>query len=239
MITMSSHNIRSLATELDQTMSLVNELVREIQAAAAAGQITGPVVALASSLTKRPDLAQLPAMMLRAYGGIMDALGGIQRRRETIQAFEAERLTVTQKQLSEVSTATESATIDIMDGLDRSLALIDQAQSQANAAGSSDLAGSLELLRAELNQLFGHLQFHDITTQQLGGVGALLDEIEALVTDAARLFDQSTDLSAGDSVERPAGVFNPTATFADVKVRQAAIDAAFAKTPPLAVVARA
>jgi hypothetical protein len=234
MMPMSSHDIRSLATELDETMSLVNALVREIQVAAAAGRVAGPAVELASSLTRRADLAALPAMLLRAYGGIMDALGGIRRSRETIKAFETEHLSTTLHQLTEVSSATESAAIGIMDGLDRSLALIDRVQGQTKEAGSSERADeSFELLRSELNELFGHLQFHDITTQQLGGVGALLDEIEARVTDAARLFDQSTESSRCDAAARRAAVFNGEATFTDVKARQAAIDAAFAKAPPL------
>lgn len=232
---MDTQDIRSLAGELEATMGLVNGLVNEVRAGADADRVRERVADITEHLARRPELPELPALLIRAYSEIMDALGGIRQSREALQSFALERLRKNQNKLAEVSSATESATLSLMDGLDRSLGLIDGIQETVRADNPASGSGeAFDHLRDELNQLFGHLQFQDITSQQLAGVGALLEDIEQRVLAAARLFDRGVDAVMADD---SAAAFNGEATFQDVASRQAAIDAAFAKRNPISAVA--
>jgi hypothetical protein len=145
--------------------------------------------------------------VIRAYAEVIDALGGIRLGRETIEG-----------------SAAESARMELTNGVDRSLALLDQVGAELPEAGAGRAA--LEALRHEMNDLFGHLQFHDITTQQLAGVGALLQDIEGRMRAVAVLFNERTP-ATGD-VGPETGSFNGDASFTNGKDRQAMIDAAFA-----------
>jgi hypothetical protein len=232
---MDTQDIRSLAGELEATMGLVNGLVNEVRAGADADRVRERVADITEHLARRPELPELPALLIRAYSEIMDALGGIRQSREALQSFALERLRKNQNKLAEVSSATESATLSLMDGLDRSLGLIDGIQEMVRTDNPASPSGeAFDHLRDELNQLFGYLQFQDITSQQLAGVGALLEDIEQRVLAAARLFNRGVDAVAADD---PAAAFNGEASFQDVASRQAAIDAAFAKRNPISAVA--
>src|SRR5690349_21837991 len=83
---MDGRDIRTLATELDSTMRLVRELVREVQLGASEDQVRGRLVDLAGHLTRRPDLGALPALVTRAYAEVIAALGGIRLGREAMQS---------------------------------------------------------------------------------------------------------------------------------------------------------
>ena len=217
-------DIRSLAAEIQGTMELVDQLVREVRVGAEAHQLQGRLVELANILDRRPDLAVLPGLVVKAYSEVTDALGGIQRSREAIQHYSFERLQRSHAKLSEVTTVTESATIELMNGLDRALALVDQVGGMIPE--KPEATAAIDALRNEVNELFGHLQFQDITAQQLAGVGSLLEDIEARVQAVLTLFDRNgVGASAGDSSAHLA--YNPDASFEGVEARQAAIDAAF------------
>jgi hypothetical protein len=226
---MEGRDIRTLATELDTTMGLVRELLAEVEQRAAAGQADGRLVELANRLGGRPDLAALPTLVVRAYSEVIEALGGIRLGRETIQTYTFERIQKGHSKLSEVNSATESATLELMNGIDRALALLERVGSELPVAGPGRTA--LEVLKDEMNELFGHLQFQDITAQQLAGVGALLEDIEGRVRGVAALFNQRTPPTGEAAPER--GAFNAEASFASVKDRQAMIDAAFSRKAPL------
>ncbi len=217
-------DIKTLAAEIHETMALVDQLVREVKVGAEAHQLQGRLVELATILTKRPDLTILPGLVVRAYSEVTDALGGIQRSREAIQHYSFERLQRSHAKLSEVTNVTESATLELMNGLDRALALIDRVG--AMTPDNADAADAIGSLRNEVNELFGHLQFQDITAQQLAGVGSLLEDIEARVKAVLTLFDAGSRQPAAAPTAGLA--YNPDASFDDVRGRQAAIDATFA-----------
>ena len=221
-------DIRTLAAEIQETMTLVDQLVREVKVGAEAHQLQGRLVELATILTKRPDLTILPGLVVRAYSEVTDALGGIQRSREAIQHYSFERLQRSHAKLSEVTNVTESATLELMNGLDRALALIDTVG--AMTPDKPEAAQAVDALRNEVNELFGHLQFQDITAQQLAGVGSLLEDIEARVQSVLKLFDAGGDRNSAEATDGLA--YNPDATFDDVQGRQAAIDATFATRRP-------
>lgn len=225
-------DLRTLAAEIQGTMDLVDQLVNEVNVGAEAHALQGRLVELAQVLGKRPDLTALPGIVLRAYSEVTDALGGIKQGREAIRHVTFERLQKSHAKLSEVANATESATMELMNGIDRSLGLIDQLA--AMVPDTPEAGTAIDSLRGELNELFGHLQFQDITAQQLAGVGGLLEDIETRVQSVVSLFDGRTPEHAAaqaDDTERHVnGAYNADATFDDIRTRQAAIDAAFGKT---------
>jgi len=168
------------------------------------------------------------AALLRVSAELSRLLSGIRLTRQTIQSYSVERLHDTHARLHEVSSATETAAMQMLNGLDRALAMIDQLERSSESGPPHEMC---DALRTEVNQLYGHLQFQDIIAQQLKGVGSLLIEVEERVRSLAVLFDDSllggrdADQSAAPQVMP--GSFNPDASMHDRGVRQAMADEAF------------
>ncbi len=138
-----------------------------------------------------------------------------------------ERLRDGTARLDEVSNTTETAAMQMLNGLDRTLAIIDRLE--AGEGGESARRPShdvCESLRAEVNEMYGHLQFQDIITQQIRGVGALLAEVEERIDGIAGLFEITAAIEAAGA-RRADGAFNPDATMLNADERQALIDEAF------------
>ncbi|MFN0181439.1 MAG: hypothetical protein ACKVZ0_21730 [Gemmatimonadales bacterium] len=172
--------------------------------------------------------------LAQAYSELTRALGGIQRSRQTLARYHVDRLAKGQARLTEVSSATESATTALLNGLDRSLGLIDQI---AKTPGHGTAA--VEALREETNALYSLLQFQDITTQQLAGVATLLDDIADRVTHALELLGPGHHAAGGadsatDPVAGSAAAFNEDASFHNLEARQADIDQTFTGGRPVA-----
>ena len=79
-----------------------------------------------------------------------------------------------EQKLIEVSSATEMATSELLDGLDRALLLVDQLE--VGPSSSDDDADPRDDLREELHTLVTVLQFQDIAKQQLGNASTVLEE---------------------------------------------------------------
>ncbi|HIC54758.1 MAG TPA: hypothetical protein EYO97_13070, partial [Gemmatimonadetes bacterium] len=77
-----------------------------------------------------------------------------------------------EQKLTEVSSATEMATSELLDGLDRALLLVDQLE--VGPSSSDDDADPRDDLREELHTLVTVLQFQDIAKQQLGNASTVL-----------------------------------------------------------------
>lgn len=222
--------VRALATELDATLGLTAELVAAVRASGGAIH-PDAIVALAERLAARPALTDLPTMILRAHGEISDILGGIRLTREAIQAHTVERIRESKDRLNDVSATTENATMELMNGLDRSLELINSLEIQSQGQADS---GGFEALRAQVSALYNHLQFQDITAQQLQGIAASLLEIELRMAAVTALFDHGV-LAASTAMPLPAVVaessaglaYNPDATMRHSRADQAMVDAAF------------
>jgi chemotaxis regulatin CheY-phosphate phosphatase CheZ len=221
--------VRALAAEMDTTLSLTAELVGAVRASGSAS--SEAVRSLATRLAARPALSELPAMILRAHAEITDILSGIRLTREAIQAHTVDRIRDTKDRLNDVSATTESATLELMNGLDRSTELINSLETQAKGQADS---GGFAALRAQVSALYNHLQFQDITAQQLQGVTASLLDIELRMTSVSALLDHGV-LAASSALPRPvrepessAGLaYNPDATMHHSRADQAMIDATF------------
>lgn len=177
----------------------------------------------------QPGPEPLPTAILRVSSELSQILSGIRHTRETIQSYSVERLRDSHERLNEVTSTTETAAMQMLNGLDRTLAMIDQLEGSSE---SGPPHGACDALRAEVNQLYGHLQFQDIIAQQLHGVAGLLGEVERRVRTITDLFDESVGAHCGG--DRPAArmpldhsAFNPDASMHDAADRQAMIDEAF------------
>jgi hypothetical protein len=183
-------------------------------------------------------LPLLPAIFVRAMGEVHAMLASIRTGREHIRAATTERLAHTNEKLDEVSSATGKAALDIMDALDRAIAKVDELETEdvlADAAKGNAIRGDL---RDELFAVMGHMQFQDITTQQIMHVQSLLAEMETRLGDIANLFDhQSGDAgpppppAASHRHEKDAHSFDPNATLADAETRQALADSLVGRGP--------
>jgi hypothetical protein len=224
-------HVKALATELETTLGLLSELVGQLQYQGDQWARSGRVHELVAQLAARPDLAELPAVILRAHAEITEILGGIRLTREAIEAHAVERIRDTQNRLTDVTSTTESATIELMNGLDRSIELVNSLEQQANGSASAD---GFQVLRDQVSALYNHLQFQDITAQQLQGVTHSLLDLEVRVGAVAALFDQQVGRGArSDILPRALDgstthlAFNPDATMKRTIADQTMIDEAF------------
>ena len=108
--------------------------------------------------------------------------------------------------------------------------MIDEMDAEAENAGSTDRAKELrDLLRDEIFAMTGHLQFQDITTQQLTYAASVLVDMETRLSEIARLFDPRR-YGAPELPVEPQPVpqtFTPDASIADADRRQALADEVF------------
>ncbi len=176
--------------------------------------------------TPGPDPEVLPSAILRLSAELTRVLNGIRVTRETIQTCSADRLRDTHARLHEVSSTSESAAMKMLNGLDRTLAMIDALEHSAGGTAAPDL---YRALRAEVNQQYSHLQFQDIIAQQLNGVAGVLIEVEQRVQTVAGLFDDilGGQLAPGTGMVLDPQSYNPDATMRGAGDRQAMIDEAF------------
>lgn len=216
----------ALAHDLEATLRLTEDLIREIRRDGVATPVR--MREIADQLADRSALSGLPSALLTAYGEITAALGGIRLSREALEAQAIDRLHHTHAALAEVSTATETAATAMLDGLDRTLALIEQLA--ADPADGRNRSTTCNALREEVNGLFGYLQFQDIITQRLQGAAELLAEVERRLAAVADLFKAPETPEAvppaGDvpsEASKPRS-FDPDASIRDREQRQAVAD---------------
>ena len=177
-------------------------------------------------------LPMLPGLLLRAMVEVHAMLHSIRTGRDHIRAATSERLAHTSEKLDEVSSATATAALDIMDSIDRAIAKVDELESPAVAADPEKGTVIRSELRDELFAVMGHMQFQDITSQQIMHVQSLLAEMEQRLTEVAHLFDpQSGDDAAPSAaaavptrVAPVAQSFDPNATLDNAATRQALAD---------------
>jgi hypothetical protein len=208
-------------SDLNATLDVLSRLISEIQSTPLE---QGRLQLVLEDVRSRPHLANLPAALLRIYNEINEAANGIKLTRETIQTQALDHLRDSQNRLTAVNSTTESAAMDLMDGLDRTLGLVDGIA----AATDGERDAALDALRNELNLLFGHLQFQDIIAQQVRGITTLIEEVEVRMGRVADLLDNTLsgprEPVSGDSRTLD---HNPDASWRPA-VNQAVIDAAFA-----------
>jgi len=193
----------------------LDELREPVPAPAAPPEISGP------------DVSGFLTILRQANDEISKVLGTLRNSRQALQGVTIERLHDSTAKIIEVSSATETAATDILDGLDRSQGILDQ----LDALGANDgtqAAGLRKALRDELFAMMGPLQFQDITTQQLSHASSMLTDVEdRLRTIANMLGGAKLTIPEGQHLTQP---FAESASTRHAAERQAEADALFA--PP-------
>lgn len=229
---MSSRPDKALLYDSEATLRLVDGALADLwdpearEAALEAVQKTLP--APGAGLAATPDL------LLHAYAEIRCIHGRLQESRSLLQQAAVGKIQHTSEKLREVTSATEVAAMDILDGLDRSLALVDELDGVETERGG-ELRGKL---RDELYFLMGCMQFQDITAQQIGHASSMLEEIEARIAEIARMFDPASFGAAlpvesdADPGHTSSSAFDPAATTHDAQHRQGLADEIFGTSEP-------
>jgi chemotaxis regulatin CheY-phosphate phosphatase CheZ len=156
----------------------------------------------------------------------------LQQSRGILERASVERLGQMQNRLSQVSSATEVATTGMLDGLERALTTLDSL-----AFGDGTTPEAQETVRTsvrdQLYDVMAHLQFQDITSQQMGYASAVITETEqrlaALSATLASFAPEIATVSVQDTVQALAGHCDPHATVESKVEQQAFADRAFAR----------
>lgn len=213
------------------TLRLVDNVLDDLRADALAPEATGsPIPHL--------GLEEIPGLLMLAYREMNGVLDSLRRSRSTLERTSVQKLQATQAKLHEVTSATETAATDILDGLDRAVALVDQLD---ELGGDEDAALTRAHLRDELFGVMGCMQFQDITTQQLHYASSVLLDLEDRIARLVEIFEpQSLGLSTAEFAPSKPGprarsAFDPGATTADAEARQALADEIFTRPRPTAL----
>jgi chemotaxis regulatin CheY-phosphate phosphatase CheZ len=169
------------------------------------------------------SVAEIVAIVQEGYGGLVSVLNSLRQSRTMLERSAVERIAQTHDKLKEVSAATEIAATDILDGLERAGGLVDELDAIDGATPDPKGVELRARLRDELFALVGHMQFQDITSQQLAYASSVLGELEARLSNLVEIFDAGL----GDTAPRPpvtGGAFDPEATTRDRAARQALAD---------------
>ncbi len=169
--------------------------------------------------------AELSRTLLRAYA---ETVGIVVRIRDSCGMVDnagIDRLQQMHGRLREVSSATETAATDILDGLSRAVSVIEQLDT-LDALPDADRHRMLASVKDELSGVMNHLQFQDITAQQLGHIASLLTEMRRRINQIVTVFADPAVPFAPDEVEP--GSFDPNATTTGSADRQSVADEIFA-----------
>jgi hypothetical protein len=191
------------------------------------------------ALVQRPEpggVAELPQILLRACSEINNVLDSLRMSRAILERTTVDRVQQTQAKLTEITEATELAAIDMLDGVDEALALVDRLDEHATGDVSDDDAAEARAgLRDRLHAMVVCLQFQDITAQQLNFASTVLADVEGRITALAELIDRNL-VGLEDVAEQAAAPaagtddtqsFDPAASTRNAQTRQAVADAIF------------
>ena len=233
---MAQKPVSELLYDSEATLRLVDSALVELRGereepaqsaagASAAAQMPRPQGA--PTAEERMGLIGLTQLLAKGYAEIVSVLGSLRQSRSVLERAAVEKLQHTHAKLREVTTATEVAATDILDGLDRSVAMVDRLDSLDGAPGES--AEVRAQLRDELFNLMGCMQFQDITTQQLNYASSVLTEMEERLAQLASIFDPAAYGAPAPRVERPQApvAYDPGASVENAEQRQAVADEIF------------
>jgi hypothetical protein len=188
------------------------------EAGAAAAQLAGDA-------TLAVRLQEVSGSLAFGYQSILKILRALRQGRGSIESVAAEKLHPAHAKLQEVTNTTEIAATDILVGIEDSLAMVDRLDEHA-ASGDADAAAAVRSdLRNKLFDLMNHLQFQDITRQQLNHASAvLLDTEHHLAQIAAAIEPAAAPLAVPAPADPNRGTYDPRATSNDAAGRQAIAD---------------
>jgi chemotaxis regulatin CheY-phosphate phosphatase CheZ len=208
-----------LLYDSEASLRLVDHAIEELNETGA--DVDSDARGFLEHVMKQPGgFAELSRTLLRAYA---ETVGIVQRLRESCGMAGADgddKMQQMNGRLREIATATETATKSILDSVTRATAVADKLDTASEAERTQLMAS----LREELNGVAHHLQFQDITSQQLGHISSLLSDMRQRITQIITIFAQpSVNFAKEDH-----GAFDPNASTAAATERQAVADEIFA-----------
>lgn len=174
-------------------------------------------------------LLALMQLLERGHREITGLLSSLRQSRDLLERRAVGHLESTHARLREVTNATEIAATNVLDGLERTVGMLDALEAGAHTAQEATaLRGRM---RDELFALMGHMQFQDITTQQLNYASAVLTDVQDRLARVVALFDpQLFGGTAEPSHHEPSAAgatFDPAASVNDAGERQSVADEIF------------
>jgi hypothetical protein len=199
-------------------------------------------------LTQPGGFTELSRTLLRAYAETQGIVDRIRQSCGAIDNAGIDKLQQMHGRLSEVSSATELAATDILDGISRTLALVEDLDAD-QPLPDDERHSMLASVKEELGGVAQHLQFQDITAQQLAHIASLLEDMRRRSDQMMEIFAPQMISFAAETpkstpaVAKPASLpaaqvsgaahsaarpFDPNASMSPSEERQAIADEIFA-----------
>ena len=237
---MSTRQPSELLYDSEATLRLVDSAILDM------GELGGeetPALQqqLRIDLVAPPDeaigFAGLSDVLVHGYTEVVGVLHSLRQSRHQLERAAVEKVQQPHDRLLAVSSATETAATDILNGLERASAMVDDLDAiAAEHSEPGDRGRTIRTaLRDELFALVGHMQFQDITSQQLTYASAVLTDMEVRLAHLARVFDPavfgiSVPTHAAPQLAAAHASVDPNASTQNRAERQAVADAIVATT---------
>lgn len=212
--------------DTEASLRLVDTALRDIS-----GGELGGAPPSAASTPVLVTLDRLHELVGAGYAELQRVMEMLRQSRNVLAGPAVERIHHTHDKLREVSAATELAATDILDGLERAGAMVDELDTLATDDPAGKAATVRTSLRDELFALMGHMQFQDITSQQLAYASSVLVEMETRLAHLLQIFDPAAVSPAGVAPP-PAVAWDPEASTRNREERQAVADEVVAGSSP-------
>lgn len=160
--------------------------------------------------TSARPVSALPEILVRTSQDITAVLDTLYRSRALLERATVPPLHHTHEKRVRISDATESAANDLLDGLGRSLVLIDALSGELARMGVGHTPAVSEIqqqLRQEVHTLIACMQFQDIIAQQIAYATRILRETEQRMRLVAEHFDNA--LFGRPQAAEPHPLFQP------------------------------
>src|SRR6185436_8931530 len=173
-----------LLYDSEASFRLVDHAIQELSASGA--ELDREASGFLAHVMAQPGgFAELSRTLLRAYAATAGIVGRFRETAGMLDSAGIDKLQQMHGHLREVSSATETATHGILDGLGRAVALVEELDGDVSESNRQKMVASL---REELNGVVNHLQFQDITAQQLKHIETQLGEMNRRITQVVKIF---------------------------------------------------
>jgi chemotaxis regulatin CheY-phosphate phosphatase CheZ len=211
------------------TLRLVDDLVAELASLPDEEGMNAGLLRMLERLAEhQSESRSVERAFVRMYAELQRILYKVRQSRGLLEEAALTHLETTTAKLQEVSSTTEHAATNMLDGVDRALVLVDKVENEPDPE-------AFQSLREELYALVVALQFQDISSQQLEHASAIIADLEGQLRRVVRIFALSVFNDEGDDgrpkgdngFKHPMGAFDPAASTQDAATRQAVADDIF------------